>query len=174
MSEKLNFVIWIFLFQTKGLQALPRLVMFTSEDAHYSSGKLAAFMGHGSDNVYKVNTCSRGKMIIEHLESEIVRAKNEGALPFLVVATAGTTVLGAFDPINQIADVCQKYNMWLHVDAAWGGGALMSQKYRHLLNGIERLVLLTYFSSLLHRTKKKMRIKKVNAIQLTVQNCLGN
>lgn len=125
-------------FQTKGLQALPRLVMFTSEDAHYSSGKLASYMGLGSDNVYKVKTCSRGKIIIEHLESEVLRAKSEGAVPFLVVATAGTTVLGAFDPIDKIADLCKKHNMWLHVDAAWGGGALMSSKYRHLLNGIER------------------------------------
>lgn len=112
--------------------------MFTSEDAHYSSGKLASFMGLGSDNVYKVNTCKRGKLIVEHLESEVIRAKKEGAIPFLVVATAGTTVLGAFDPIDQIADLCKKYDMWLHVDAAWGGGALMSHKYRHLLNGIER------------------------------------
>lgn len=116
--------------------------MFTSEDAHYSSGKLASFMGLGSDNVYKIKTCDRGKIIIEHLECEILRAQNEGAIPFMVVATAGTTVLGAFDPIDKIADLCGKYNMWLHVDAAWGGGVLMSQKYRHLLSGIERFVFI--------------------------------
>lgn len=114
--------------------------MFTSEDAHYSSAKLASFMGIGSDNVYKVNTCKRGKMIVEHLESEVLRAKSEGALPFLVVATAGTTVLGSFDEIEKIADICEKHSMWLHVDAAWGGGALMSQKYRQLLKGVERFV----------------------------------
>lgn len=56
----------------------------------------------------------------------------------MVSATAGTTVLGAFDPLEKIADLCQKYNLWMHVDAAWGGGALMSQKYRGLLKGIER------------------------------------
>lgn len=114
--------------------------MFTSKDAHYSSEKLASFMGLGSDNVYTIKTCERGRIIIEHLESEILRAQNEGAIPFMVVATAGTTVLGAFDPIDKIANLCGKYNMWLHVDAAWGGGALMSQKYRHLLIGIERFV----------------------------------
>lgn len=114
--------------------------MFTSEDAHYSSGKLASFMGLGSDNVYKVKTCNRGKMIVEHLESEVLRVKAEGAVPFMVVATAGTTVLGAFDPIDQIADVCKKHDMWLHIDAAWGGGVMLSQKYRHLVKGIERLV----------------------------------
>lgn len=69
-----------------------------------------------------------------------MRAKSEGALPFMVSATAGTTVLGAFDPLEGIADLCKKYNLWMHVDAAWGGGALMSPKYRKLLNGVERLV----------------------------------
>lgn len=95
-------------------------------------------MGLGSENVFKINTDAQGKMSIDHLETEILRAKAESAVPFLVSATAGTTVLGAFDPINKIADLCAKYGIWLHVDAAWGGGALMSAKYRCLLNGIER------------------------------------
>lgn len=95
-------------------------------------------MGLGSDNVYKIRTDARGKMIPSHLEEEVVRAQKEGGKPFLVSATAGTTVLGAFDPLNEIADVCEKHNLWLHVDAAWGGGALMSRKYRQLLSGIER------------------------------------
>lgn len=77
-------------------------------------------------------------MCPKHLESEIQRALSEGAAPFLVSATAGTTVLGAFDPLEELADICQKYGLWLHVDAAWGGGALVSKKHRHLLKGIER------------------------------------
>lgn len=56
----------------------------------------------------------------------------------MVSATAGTTVIGAFDPLEQIADICKKYDMWLHVDAAWGGGALMSKRHRSKLQGIER------------------------------------
>lgn len=52
----------------------------------------------------------------------------------------GTTVLGAFDPIAEIADVCHDYSIWLHVDAAWGGGALVSKKHKHLLTGIHRCV----------------------------------
>lgn len=56
----------------------------------------------------------------------------------LFCRTAGTTVLGAFDPLDGIADLCAKYKMWFHVDAAWGGGALMSKKYRQLLNGVQR------------------------------------
>lgn len=117
---------------------MPRLVLFTSEDAHYSVEKLATFMGLGSDNVYKIKTSANGKMLIDHLESEINRAISEGAVPFMVSATGGTTVLGAFDPIDDIANVCEKHKIWLHVDAAWGGGTLMSKKYRALLKGIER------------------------------------
>lgn len=55
-------------------------------------------------------------MIPEALEEKIISAKSAGYHPFFVNATAGTTVYGAFDPINQIADICEKHNMWLHVD----------------------------------------------------------
>lgn len=127
-----------FHLQTKGLHCLPRLVIFTSADAHYSIEKMASFMGMGSENVIKIETDARGKMRLDHLEQEILQARAEGAVPFLVSATAGTTVMGAFDPIDAIADLCAKQNIWLHVDAAWGGGALMSSKYRTLLKGIER------------------------------------
>lgn len=95
-------------------------------------------MGLGSENVFNVATDARGKMRTDHLESEIQRARDEGATPLMVSATGGTTVLGAFDPIDALADVCEKHKLWLHVDAAWGGGVLMSKKYRSLLKGIER------------------------------------
>lgn len=134
----LIFYMHFVIFQINGLHSLPRLVIFTSEDAHYSIQKMASFLGIGSKNVYLVKTEKNGKMSMSHLREEIKRAKSEGAEPFMVSATAGTTVLGAFDPINEIADICQEHNLWLHVDAAWGGGALMSKKFRYLLNGIER------------------------------------
>lgn len=95
-------------------------------------------MGLGSDNVYKIDTDDCGKLIPEDLEKQIQQSLAEGAQPFMVSATAGTTVLGAFDPLNAVADICEKYDLWLHVDAAWGGGALVSKKHRHLLKGIER------------------------------------
>lgn len=125
--------------QSVGLHGLKRMVIFTSEDAHYSVQKLASFMGIGSANVYAIRTDPEtGKLSIEHLEKEIERVKAEDAVPLMVSATAGTTVLGAFDPLPEIADLCAKHKMWMHVDAAWGGGALVSQKYRKLLQGIER------------------------------------
>ncbi|XP_059909808.1 acidic amino acid decarboxylase GADL1-like isoform X3 [Gadus macrocephalus] len=61
-----------------------------------------------------------------------------GAVPFMVSATAGTTVLGSFDPIEELADVCEEHNLWLHVDACWGGAALLSNKHKHLLKGVQR------------------------------------
>ncbi|XP_018521284.1 acidic amino acid decarboxylase GADL1 isoform X2 [Lates calcarifer] len=121
-----------------GLSAAPRLVIFTSRECHYSISKAAALLGVGTKNVYVVPSDNRGKMISSALEEQIKTAKSEGAVPFMVNATAGTTVLGAFDPIEEIADICEKYNLWLHVDACWGGAALMSQKHKHLLKGIHR------------------------------------
>ncbi|PSN41074.1 hypothetical protein C0J52_10612 [Blattella germanica] len=87
----------------------------------------------------RLHTRSRGRMIPSELERLILERKAKGHIPFFVNATAGTTVLGAFDPIEPIADICQKYKLWLHIDAAWGGGLLLSRKYRHpKLSGIER------------------------------------
>ncbi|XP_058414133.1 cysteine sulfinic acid decarboxylase isoform X3 [Diceros bicornis minor] len=122
----------------RGLRALPPLALFTSEECHYSIKKGAAFLGLGTDSVRVVKADERGKMIPEDLERQISLAEAEGALPFLVTATSGTTVLGAFDPLEAIADVCQRHGLWLHVDAAWGGSVLLSQTHRHLLDGIQR------------------------------------
>ncbi|XP_060534791.1 cysteine sulfinic acid decarboxylase [Cylas formicarius] len=130
--------------KTKGLHSLQRLVLFTSEDAHYSIKKMASFLGIGTDNVYLIKTDFRGKIITSHLLEQVERSIEEGGKPFMVCATAGTTVIGAFDPLEEIADLCEKYGMWLHVDAAWGGGALMSKKHRHLLRGIERADSVTW------------------------------
>ena len=58
--------------------------------------------------------------------------------PYLVNATAGSTVLGAYDPLDAIADICQKYKLWMHVDGAWGASALLSRKHKGLMKGIER------------------------------------
>ena len=95
-------------------------------------------MGMGSDNVCKIATDQYGKMDLKVLKEEIEKSLKEGAQPLMVSATAGTTVLGAFDDFKGIAKLCQTYGIWLHVDAAWGGGALVSKKHRHLLSGIER------------------------------------
>ncbi|KAL9931069.1 glutamate decarboxylase-like protein black [Glossina fuscipes fuscipes] len=127
-----------------GLFYSKRQIIFTSEDAHYSVEKLAMFMGLGADNVCKIKTDNYGKMDIKNLEERLEKCISDGCAPMMVSATSGTTVLGAFDDLNSIARVCEKYNIWMHVDAAWGGGALISPKYRHLLNGIEKADSVTW------------------------------
>ncbi|KAJ0036771.1 hypothetical protein NQD34_005448, partial [Periophthalmus magnuspinnatus] len=124
--------------KTKGLWSLPQLVLFTSPESHYSVKKGAAFLGIGTDNVILVDVDDGGHMIPEDLEEKIKSAIAQGAVPFLVSCTSGTTVQGAFDPLDRIADVCEKHNLWMHVDAAWGGSVLFSKQHRHLMKGVER------------------------------------
>ncbi|VTJ61951.1 Hypothetical predicted protein [Marmota monax] len=122
----------------KGMAAVPRLIAFTSEHSHFSLKKGAAALGIGTDSVILIKCDERGKMIPSDLERRILEAKQKGYVPFLVSATAGTTVYGAFDPLLAVADICKKYKIWMHVDAAWGGGLLMSRKHKWKLSGVER------------------------------------
>ncbi|NWW37793.1 CSAD decarboxylase, partial [Panurus biarmicus] len=124
--------------RSRGNWDLPRLGLFASQESHYSILKGAALLGIGTDNVHLVRTDERGKMIPEELEKEIQRVKAEGSEPLFVCATSGTTVLGSFDPLDAVADICARHGLWLHVDAAWGGSALLSPRLRHLLAGIHR------------------------------------
>jgi len=121
-----------------GLFGRRPLVLFTSQEAHYSVQKAAHWHGYGHDNVVAVATDENGRMRPDALEAAILRVKEEGKDPLVVNATIGTTVLGAFDPLPDIADVCQRHGLWLHVDACWGGSALLSDTHRPLLAGLER------------------------------------
>ncbi|XP_019951981.1 cysteine sulfinic acid decarboxylase isoform X2 [Paralichthys olivaceus] len=124
--------------KTQGLWGLPRLTVFTSQESHYSVKKGAGFLGLGTDNVILVKVDDGGRMIPSDLDEKITLTKSQGAVPFLVSCTAGTTVQGAFDPLDHIADVCEKHKLWLHVDAAWGGSVLFSKQHRHLMKGVDR------------------------------------
>ncbi|XP_004448832.2 glutamate decarboxylase 1-like [Dasypus novemcinctus] len=130
--------------KTKGMTALPCIVLFVSEQGHYSVKKAAAILGIGTGNVIEVKCDERGKMIPAELEKNILQAKRKGQTPFCVSATAGTTVYGAFDPLLDIADICEKYKLWMHVDAAWGGGLLLSRSHSYKLRGIERANSVTW------------------------------
>ncbi|ESO95789.1 hypothetical protein LOTGIDRAFT_160336 [Lottia gigantea] len=132
--------------QTKktGMFGLPPLVIYTSELAHYSIKKAGYLLGFGDDNVKLVKTDELGKIIPEDLERQIQETIDEGCTPFMIVATAGTTVFGAFDPIDKMADVAQKYGLWYHVDGAWGGGVLMSKKHRDMMKGVDRADSVTW------------------------------
>ncbi|XP_045880322.1 glutamate decarboxylase 1-like [Meles meles] len=122
----------------QGMTALPCIVLLVSEQGHYSVKKAAAILGIGTDNVIEVKCDERGKMIPAELEKNILQAKTKGQTPFCVTAAAGTTVFGAFGPLHDIADICETHGLWMHVDAAWGGGLLLSRNHSHKLSGIER------------------------------------
>lgn len=116
-----------------------RFVILTSEHGHYSVEKAAQMFGFGSKAVWSVKVDDYGCIIPSELETLIIKAKAEGFTPFYVNATAGTTVLGAYDPINEIADICDRYDLWLHVDGAWGGSVVFSDELRKgRLEGVER------------------------------------
>uniref|UniRef100_A0A671X4R1 Glutamate decarboxylase 2 n=1 Tax=Sparus aurata TaxID=8175 RepID=A0A671X4R1_SPAAU len=128
----------------KGMSSVPRLVAFTSEHSHFSIKKGAAALGIGTESVICIKVDESGKMIPADLERRIVEAKQKGFVPFFVSATAGTTVYGAFDPLIAISDVCKKYNVWMHVDGAWGGSLLMSRRHRWKLDGVDRANSVTW------------------------------
>jgi len=109
--------------------------IFATTESHFSVGKAAGILGLGPDAVVGVATDGSGRMDPAALAAAI---EDAGGTPMAVVATAGTTDLGRIDPIDAIADVCQRHNVWLHVDAAYGCGLLASHRRRHLLDGIER------------------------------------
>ena len=113
------------------------LVCYVSIESHYSVLMAANVLGIGFDNVIKIPCDESGRMRIDKLQEEIERTRANGQTPFCVIATAGTTVRGAFDPIKEIAETCSDNDIWLHVDAAWGGSCMFSTKHRELMDGVE-------------------------------------
>ncbi len=114
------------------------LIIYTSKESHYSNAKNASFAGIGRNNIRYITADAKGRMIPEQLEAQIQEDIKNGGIPTYVNATAGTTVLGAFDPINEIADITERYDMWLHVDGAYCGSVIFSEQYKHLVKGVER------------------------------------
>ena len=117
---------------------LARLRIFATAESHFSVQKAASVMGLGAEAVVLVPTDHLHRMDPFALADSLASAAAHDLLPMAVVATAGTTDLGAIDPVDRIADVCAAHHTWLHVDAAYGGGLLASTRRRHLLAGIER------------------------------------
>lgn len=112
-----------------------RFVIFTSEHSHYSLEKAAILAGMGSGSVIKVQVDANGCMDVEDLNNQVQLAKSKGFTPLYVNATAGTTVLGSFDPLEEISAIAKANNMWFHVDGSWGGNVIFSETYRHKLKG---------------------------------------
>ncbi|SFY50401.1 lysine decarboxylase DesA [Streptomyces sp. F-1] len=115
-----------------------KLRILASEIGHFSVQKSAKLLGLGEDAVVTVPVDGDKRMRTVALAGELERCRRAGLVPMAVVATAGTTDFGSIDPLPRIAELCDRYGVWLHVDAAYGCGLLASRKYRHRIDGIER------------------------------------
>lgn len=119
-------------FKTKGAQGRT-LVAYVSDQAHYSGLRAANVLGIGSDNLIAVASDEQGRMCPQALQQAIETSKAQGHIPFFIGLTAGTTVIGAFDPVADCSAIARQHDIWLHVDGAWGAPVLFSEQSRHLL-----------------------------------------
>jgi sulfinoalanine decarboxylase/sulfinoalanine decarboxylase/aspartate 1-decarboxylase len=113
-----------------------KLVAYTSENAHYSLAKNASFSGIGKENIRHIKSDEYGRINVLEFERQVQFDLANGFTPFYLNATAGTTVLCAFDNISELAPICKKYNIWLHLDGAFGGSVIFSHRYKYLVAGI--------------------------------------
>lgn len=129
-----------FEFRKKGMlrNRSPRMRLYCSEHAHSSVEKGALTLGIGLEGVRKICVDSKFTMIPAELQKAIKEDRQDGWLPFCVVATVGTTSTTSIDPVEEIAKICSAENIWLHVDAAYGGTAAIVPEMRYILNGVEQ------------------------------------
>ena len=114
------------------------LAILVSERGHYSLGKAADVLGIGRESLIAVKTDANNKIDTALLAEKMAELSAANIRVLAIVGVAGTTETGNVDPLHQLADLAEQYQCHFHVDAAWGGATLLSNKYRHLLAGIER------------------------------------
>lgn len=123
----------------RGLAAQdPLPVLVVHSDAHYGIARSAGILGLGTNQIVRAPLDERRRMDPDKLDSLLSGLRREGRPIVAVVACSCATPIGAFDDVPAIADVCQKHDVWLHVDAAHGGGVAFSPRHRHLIAGLER------------------------------------
>lgn len=120
-----------------GRADLPLLRVYASEHVHSSIDKDVITLGLGQRSLRKIPTDNEFRMSVDELKKAIEEDKQNGVLPFCVVATVGTTSMSSIDPVAKIAAVCKEHNLWLHVDAAYAGSAAVVPEMRHILDGCE-------------------------------------
>lgn len=123
----------------EGLQECnDRLVGYASVEAHSSIQKAVELLGLGGNYLRQLPVNAEFQLDIEALEAAIASDRAAGLRPFLVIGNAGTVNCGAFDDLNQIADICQRESLWFHVDGAFGAAAALSPALKPLVSGMER------------------------------------
>lgn len=150
-----------------GLKTQP--TFYVSSESHHSVIRAARMSGLGSDAVRSVPVDESLQMDMEILAKLITEDECAGRTPFLIVATAGTTNAGVVDPIASIIEIATQYNLWLHVDAAWGGAAIFLPELRSVLQGID------YADSITLDTHKWLSVSMGAGLYLTRhKNVLGD
>jgi len=131
--------------EKEGLQAaykaygIDTSVVLVSRRGHYSLNKAGGLLGIGNHNIVAVDVDEKSRIDLSSLNRTIKEIKNSGGKTAIlaVVGIAGTTETGTVDPLLKLGEICAENSIHFHVDAAWGGPTLMSEKYSHLLSGIE-------------------------------------
>lgn len=131
--ERAGFSVW-----RAGAHAGPPLAALTSSQSHYSSGRAVQLMGWGEAGLVKVACDARYRLRPEELEGAKAAAERAGRRVVAVVASACSTSTGSFDPLEPIAEFCERHGLWMHVDGAHGTSAALSPAHRRKLAGIER------------------------------------
>jgi glutamate/tyrosine decarboxylase-like PLP-dependent enzyme len=117
------------------LSAAP--IIYLSEEAHHSFNKIAHLTGLGRQALHPVATDSHLRMDVNDLARQVIKDRKNGFAPFMVIGTVGTTAAGVIDRLPEMVRLCRSEDLWLHVDAAWGGAAIISPGLRDHLAGIE-------------------------------------
>jgi glutamate/tyrosine decarboxylase-like PLP-dependent enzyme len=132
-------------YPQKGVWALrEQPVFYASVESHHSFLKAARMCGIGSESLHEIGVDAGFRMNPEALQMRIAADRAEGQLPFMVIATAGTTSAGVVDPIRKLDEIAEREGLWLHVDAAWGGAAILAPELKYLLDGINRADSITF------------------------------
>lgn len=113
------------------------LAILVSERGHYSLGKAADLLSIGRDNIVSIPTDTNNKVDVSAMRQAALKLEQSNIKVMAIVGVAGTTETGNVDPLTELAELATELGCHFHVDAAWGGASLLSNKYRHLLKGIE-------------------------------------
>ena len=124
--------------RTEGLASRVPLTVYAGKEAHSCVTKAVELLGLGRQNLHRVDSTTGRRLDPDLLDRELSAAAGRNEHPIAVVASAGTTSTGAIDPLDEIADVCARHRVWMHVDGAYGAPAILSERFRRQLAGLSR------------------------------------
>jgi len=130
----------------------PDLALLAPAEAHYSVARAAGILGIGQNAIYDLDVDARGVIVPDRLPVAYSRLERDGKRAVALVANACSTAVGLYDPLDEIGEFCRQQRLWFHVDGAHGASALLSDKYKYLLKGIEKADSLSWDAHKLMRT----------------------